>query len=279
MPYRQIQTIGGRGSSPDRFTEALRGIDVDRGGCLYAVGDSELKVFGPDGVLQRRWITEKPGWSVCVTSGTDPVIYVGQEGQVQQFDVGGRCRSTLKDDARLGLVTSVDVFGEFLLFGDVAHRCIHRYDRSGRFVNDIGRDSKAKGFLIPNGHLDFRVDDRGIIHVPNPGRHRIERYTPDGRLQGHIGRFSGTDPAGFSGCCNPTNLALWGQGNLVVTEKAPPRVKVFDTGGNLRSAFGTEAFDPNGKNMDVAVSARGAIYVVDTVRLQVCVFAAVDAPG
>ena len=34
-----------------------------------------------------------------------------------------------------------------------------------------------------------------------------------------------------------------------------------------------DAFDPAAKNMDVAVDSRGRIYVADTVKLEICVFA------
>jgi len=34
----------------------------------------------------------------------------------------------------------------------------------------------------------------------------------------------------------------------------------------------SEAFDPNCKNMSVAVDGRGAVYVADTVKLNILVF-------
>jgi hypothetical protein len=278
--YRQVKVIAGKGTAPDRFAEALRGLAVDPARLLYAVGDSEVKVFDTAGTLFRRWRTGRPGFAVRWASQKTPAVYVGEEGQVEQFDTQGRLATTWRDQGRLGLVTSVDVFGEYLLVGDATNRCIRRYDRTGRFINDIGVDSKARGFVIPNGHVDFAVDPGGVIHATNPGKHRVERYTLDGRLLGHFGRFGGTtDPEGFGGCCNPTNLALAGQGRIVVTEKAPPRVKVYDTDGSLRAIFGTQTFDPNCKNMDVASDATGGIYVVDTVQLRIHVFAPDHEPS
>jgi hypothetical protein len=182
---------------------------------------------------------------------------------------------TLVDGERLGLAAAIGVFGESVLVADAANRCIRRYDPYGAYVSTIGADNKTKGFMIPNGRFDLCIDEQGVIHATNPGKHRVERYTLDGKLLGHFGRFGGTDPAGFSGCCNPTNIALTQQGHVVVTVKAPPGIKVFDAGGSFLAAFGGEAFDPNCKNMDLAVDSRGNLYVVDTVRLQICVFAPV----
>lgn len=278
MRYRQVRIISGKGTAADQFRETLRGIDIGRGGLIHAVGDSELKVFRPTGSLHRQWATERPGFSVAVDQAAETTVYVGQNGQVQRFDASGRLTATWRDGDRLGVATAIRAIEDHVLVADATHRCIHRYDKTGKFVNDIGRRSGRKGFLIPNGHLDFFVDRGGIIHAANPGKHRIERYTLEGELLGHIGRFGGPDPAGFSGCCNPTNLARAATGAIVVTEKAPPRIKVYDAEGNLLSIIDGGGFDPNCKNMDVAVDSRGRIHVVDTVRLQIRVFAPADTP-
>lgn len=126
--------------------------------------------------------------------------------------------------------------------------------------------------MVPNRHLDFAVDDEGIIHAANPGLHRVQRYTIEGKLLGHFGRFTGRDPTGFTGCCNPTNIALTPEGCVVITVKAEPYVKVYDAGGKLLAVFGQKNFDLTCKNMDVAVDSKRRIYVVDTTRRHICVY-------
>ena len=91
---------------------------------------------------------------------------------------------------------------------------------------------------------------------------------------GHFGQFGQHDPKGFPGCCNPTNLALGPGGEIVVSEKAGPRVKVYDAQGELISVVAAgEDFDPACKNMDLAVTDAGVIAVVDPVELRVVLFA------
>ena len=99
----------------------------------------------------------------------------------------------------------------------------------------------------------------------------------NGELLGHFGRFDGRDPQGFPGCCNPTNVALGAEGRVVVTEKAGPRVKVYDADGVLLSVVADAGFPPAAKNMDVAVDDAGLIYVADTESLAIVVFA--PGPG
>jgi len=271
MQYRQLRVISGKGSKPDQFKDALRGICIDRAGLIYTVGDREVKVFEISGKLQRRWRTAEPGY--CIAVDKDATVYVGQIGRVEKFDVKGKLLGTWQDADRLGLVTAIDFYGDYVLVADARDRCIRRYDKNGKWLNDIGKDNNTKGFLIPNGHLDFSVDTKGIIYVSNSAKHRVERYTMKGKLLGHFGKFGQRRPEDFPGCCNPTNLTLGKHGRIVVTEKAGPRMKVYDAAGKLLSLVGPEAFDPNCRNMDVATDSAGRVYVIDTVRLHICVFA------
>ena len=269
MAYIHVAAVGGRGGSPDRFNSALRGIATDDRDRLYAAGDSEVKVFDAAGRLERRWGTSSPGWSVAVGAGGR--VYVGEEGQLEIFETDGRLVETWRHAARLGRVTAIGFVNGDVLVGDAAGRAIRRYDADGTFLNDIGANNRMQGFLIPNGVVQFGVDTAGVIHAANPGKHRIEHYTPDDRPQGHFGRFDGNDPSGFGGCCNPTNVAV--AGNLIyVTEKAGPRAKVYDLDGRLLAVIASGAFDPNCKNMSIAVDSRGRVYVADTVRLRILAF-------
>ena len=275
MGYRRVLVISGKGSGPEQFSEALRGIAVDRAGLVYAVGDGEVKVFDAQGKLQRRWPTERPGH--CVALDGQAVVYVGEVGQVEKFDSTGKRLAVWRDEERLGFVTAIGFFGEFVLIADAGDRCIRRFDNEGRWLNNVGKDNRTRGFLIPNGQLDFSVDQQGIIHAVNPAKHRVERYSMEGELLGHFGRFGTRRAEDFPGCCNPTNLALAPGGRIVVTEKAGPRVKIYDADGKLLAVVATEEFDATCKNMDVAADDQGRIYVVDTVGLNIHVFAPVDA--
>ncbi len=89
---------------------------------------------------------------------------------------------------------------------------------------------------------------------------------------GHFGRFDGRDPQGFPGCCNPTNVTVTDQGWVYVTEKAPPRAKVYDAAGELLAVVAADVFDLNCKNMDLAVDSKGRVYIAETVQLHIQVF-------
>jgi len=270
MPgYRLVRTI------ENVFFANLRGVGVDADGQLWAVGDSECRAYDAEGVLQQSWLTAMPPHSVAVSRRGE--VFVGEEGQVEIFDASGELAGTWSDPEKLGLVTSIGFVDDDVLFGDAVGRAIRRYDSKGQYLNDIGTDNRQKGFRIPNGVVDFGVDADGVIHAANPGMHRVERYAVDGQLLGRFGRFNGVDPAGFSGCCNPTNVAVAGRDQIYTSEKAGPRAKVYDVDGNLVAVIADEVFDANAKNMDIAVDSAGRVYVADTAQRAVFVFAPEEA--
>ena len=270
MYYHVVNVIGGKGPRRDQFRTCLNGVGLDAAGLVYAVGDREVKVFdSATGTLKRQWPTGRTGR--CVTVDSAQQVYVGEADQIEVFDPSGRLLSCWTDSDRFGLVTSIGFTDESIIVGDATNRCIHRFNSDRRHLNDIGHDNRPPGFLIPNGQLDLCVY-KGIIHTTHPGKHRVERYSADGERLGHFGHFGMRDPAHFRGCCNPTNLAVMPGGEVVVTEKAGPRVKVFDPEGKLLTVIDEEGFDPSCKNMDVAVDAERRVYVADTVRLHIRVF-------
>jgi sugar lactone lactonase YvrE len=257
---------------PELFSHSIRGLCTGRDGRLYAAGDSQVIVFDPAGKVVRRWATAKPGCSIAVAA--DGRVLVGEAGQVEIVDGMGQLIRAWRG-RWFGEVTAIAQHGNETFVADAAARCIRRYDQELKHLNDIGKDNRTNGFLIPNGVLDFQIDAAGVIHAANPGKHRVERYTREGELLGHLGRFDGVDPEGFPGCCNPTNLALGAGGQVVVTEKAESRAKVLDSGGKLVAVLGTAVFDAGCKNMAVAADFRGRVYVADTVKLRILVFEAI----
>ncbi len=270
MRYEIKRTLCGRGSEPDRFMDSIRGICIGPENRLYAVGDSVLKIFDHGGVLLDSWKTSRPGYSVAAT---EEGVWVGGQSQIERFDPAGKALEPWVDEQLLGLVSSLAVSGDEIFAADAHARWIRRLDSEGRLINNIGDRHRKGGFHIPNGKVDFAMADDGSLKVANPGMHRVETYRPDGEQLGYFGRFDGNDPAGFPGCCNPTNVAIGPAGQIVVTEKAGPRVKVYDGDGAFLDVIASsETFDATAKNMDVALDADGCIYVTDPVRLTITVF-------
>ena len=171
MEYRPIRIIGGKGSAPGQFANSLRGLAVDAHGQLYAAGDSEIKVFDAAGRLKRRWSTARPALAVAVAR--DGAVYAGEERQIEIFDGTGKLVNTWRDESLLGRVTAIGFVKDGVLAGDAADRAIRHFDRSGKFVNTIGKDNPVHGLLITHGVVELAVDAHGVIHAANPCKHRV----------------------------------------------------------------------------------------------------------
>lgn len=258
MAYRLVQSIA---------CEA-HGLALDRQGGLYAATSGGVVLFEA-GKVAREWKTARPAVSVAVYG--DGQVFAGEEGQVEIFARDGKLRQVWADGERLGLVTGIRFLPGAVIVGDARRRCLRRYDGQLRWQRDIGHENITRGLLIPNGRVSFDVDSLGVLQVCNPGKHRVERYSAEGALLGHIGRFDGLDPEGFPGCCNPTNVAVGPGGRLFVTEKAGPRVKALSAGGDLVAVISTD-FSPNAKNMDVVVDRKGRVHVADAAGRTISIF-------
>ena len=271
MRYRRSGAIGAEGAAAARLQESARAVAWSPDGYWYLAGDQDIVAFDSAGVFLRRWSTAVAAWSLTV----DPngLVWSGGQGQIEVFSSQGQPQETWQNEELFGLITGLAVTADDIYVADARSRWIHRFDHQRGLVNHLGDQHRKGGFHIPNGVLDFAVDVDGTVVVANPGMHRVERYRPDGEYLGHFGRFGQHDPAGFPGCCNPTNLALGPGGEIVVSEKAGPRVKVYDAGGELLSVVAAgDDFDVACKNMDLAVTSTGLIGVVDPVERMVILF-------
>lgn len=277
MRYRRTGSLGADMPAA-RLQKAARALAWAPDGTWFLAGDQDIVSFDAAGAFLRRWSTGVPAWSLAVDPHGD--LWAGGQGQIEIFTPAGEPQGIWRNPDHFGLVTGISVTAEDIFVADARTRWIHRFDQQHNLVNHIGDRHRKGGFHIPNGVLDFALDEDGTVVVANPGMHRVERYRPDGESMGHFGRFGQHDPEGFPGCCNPTNLALGPEGEIVVSEKAGPRVKVYDAQGTLLAVVAAgDDFDPACKNMDLAVTGTGSIGVVDPMERTVVVFEPVAVGG
>jgi len=261
----------------DSEMKGLRGITIDANDNVYLAGADAVKVLAADGKRQRTWNIAEAATGIDVDAAGN--VYVAHRTKIEVFDNTGKLLRTWgkegKNAGEFSFVCGVTVYEENLFVADAGNRCIHRFDTTGDFIDDIGKrdvERGVDGIVCPSAFLDVIVDKDGILIATNPGRSRVEQYKPDGTLV-HFWGEVGAQPERFFGCCNPTNLALLPNGFLVTAEKILARVKVYDTEEKLLAYIGPEHFTKNAKGLDIAVDSRGRIFVIDPGNGQVSVFA------
>lgn len=258
-------------------------------GLLYAAGSGrDILCFDVKSLaLLRRFTT--PGREVLSLGvDSDGDVYVGEAGRAEKYTrgaTGAYTRAMKIGDQVLGRVTAIEVVGGDILCADATAKRLRRFAPTGAEkkdkripadVVDLGRP--ATRVIVPNDRLDFAGTLTGQIVMCHPGRHQVETYDLDGKQLKKWGQFDEHAPGGFTGCCNPVNVAVFplyqiatagsglaGRGlGIVTAEKGPPRVKLYDEAGTLVALIGPAAFDANNTHMELAADSDGRIYVADT---------------
>jgi hypothetical protein len=270
--YEQKRTFATPHLSP-------RAIALGPNGNLFIAAGKYISELKPDGTLVSEFaLTDE---ARCLAVGAE-AVYVGSRERIEQFDLKGQKRGAWEKPAAKSYFTSLAVGADDLFVADAGQRLILRYDRAGKLVARLGERNKERnipGFIVPSPFFAVKLGADGLLHVTNPGRHRVELYTTDGDFEQAWGR-AGAAIEHFCGCCNPTNLALLNDGRVLTFEKGIPRVKVHGADGAFESVVaGAESFAENAKvcgpndctlgGLDGVADAAGRIYVLDFVASNV----------
>jgi len=253
--------------------ERPRALALGPDDALYVAGDGVVLAFDKEG--KRQATLEVGGEPRCLAVAPDGTLYVGMRDHVEVFDASGQRKAaweTLGEKARL---TSIAVGEGSVFVADAGNRVVVRYDLAGKRRGVLAKKDPERGvpgLVVPSEHLDVAMSREGLLWVVNPGRHKLEAYTPDGDLELSWGRASAAIE-GFCGCCNPTDIAITPDGFFVTAEKGLPRVKLYGLDGTLESVVAApESFDPNVVGLDLAVDGHGRVLVLDPAAKKVRVF-------
>ena len=259
---------------------------------VYVVGDRALVWFNSDGKPAGRIELDAEPRAVAVAAdghATRGHGYLAFADHVEVYRPDGSRVAVWPKFGENALLSAI-VLGENEIFlADAGRRVVLRCDREGNILGEIGRRDDAKGIdgvVIYSPYFDLAVGADGLLRMVNPGRHRIEYYTMDGRLEQPLtwGR-AGAGIDGFSGCCNPVSIAVLSDGRMVTAEKGLPRVKVYDGEGQLLSVVaGPHDLLPPGAAIDetraglrsrppmVAADSRDRVLILDSAAKAVRIF-------
>ncbi len=230
---------------------------------------------------------ELNGTRIIVAASNNIFIYDTAGNLMNNFAVGSNVRDIATDDNHIYLLfpTRIEVYtpqGEWLrdweacsdqsdycsmtvtpeavFVTDAANKNICQYTKEGGFTRFI---QSPDGFIIPSYSFGITYTN-GTVYCSNPGRHKVEKYTPDGEYIGSFGESGGA--AGmFCGCCNPVHLTYTPAGNILTSEKGNPRISCYSADGKFRNVLldsktlggGSTAYDiKNHKDKLLAICGR-----------------------
>lgn len=264
-----------RFSCPDRAPSRMA-IGPDH---LYIGSSKQVSILSFSGALVRTIPVSAP--ARCVAAGIDGTTYIGLRDHIEVFSSTGEKVASWESPGPRTWLSGLACNDTQVFAADSGSRRILRYDLSGKLVARLGGKDPARsvpGLIAPSPYLDIEMGPDGLLRINNFGRHTVEAYTVEGDLEQSWGKPS-AGIAGFCGCCNPVAVAMLPNGKYVTCEKGLPRVKVFSETGEFECVVaGVESFPENAKSgapskgldctlggLDVAVDAKGLIYVLDLI--------------
>lgn len=257
--------------------ESLKALAPGPDGKLYVGGKNAIAIFDGGGRETSRIAIE--GTPSCLEFTPDGRLLVGLDDTVLVLGQDRAPEATWGDFTERSLITAMAATEDEVFLADAASRCVLRVDYDGNVLNRIGEMDEARdipGLEVPSPYLDLALDADGQLWVANPGKLGLERYRSNGDIVTSWYRPSVTKLEGFSGCCNPTQLAFNNEGRLVTGEKGPVRVKIYEvTSGMFEElVVGSSAFHVPQAVGDIAVDAADRILVLDPRKKAIRIFEA-----
>ncbi len=250
----------------------LHAIALDPADQLMVAGDRKCLIYDTEGIISAG--LDLPAPVTCAASGPGEV-YMGFRDHVAVYQRNGTLIRVWDSQGPDSYFTSIAVTEKDIYVADAGNRIVLRYDKSGLVSGRIGEKDPARdipGFIVPGPYFDLAIDPDQTLWVVNPGRHALENYTSDGNLRG-FWQKSSMRPDGFSGCCNPTHIAILPNGSFVTSEKGLVRVKVHDQTGQFTGLVaGPDQFDDGTVGLDLAVDSKARIYVLNPKKGVVTVY-------
>lgn len=247
--------------------DSARGLALDRENRLYIAAEKGVIRLGAAGTQEVCFPTSAPLTALAI--GPQNQIFAAMRTGIVEFSPAGEKQAAWGEEGegpeQFQYITCLAVRGNFLYVADAGNRRIARYAVDGDYVDSVG------GFFIPSPYFDCAINPAGELLVAHTGKHRVERYDGNMRMLSHWGQYGGT-PSTFSGCCNPTHLAVLPDGNLTVTEKGIPTLKLFSPSGDLLAWLDDSHFPQTTRGLDLSVGNAGRLYLLEPHKKEVRVY-------
>lgn len=244
----------------------LQGLAVGPDDRIYAVGDKKLVILASDGAVQGK--VELGRAPTCVGTGPDGTVYVGAMDHVETFDAQGAKKAVWPPVSANGWITSIAATESEVFVADFGLKKVVKCDKTGKVLGKIGpsgMDKEKDVYELPSPNFDVVLDGSGSPWIVEPGKHLMMNVRADGSVATSWGKFARNGEIwGFSGCCNPTHLAVRKDGSFVTSEKGVVRVKVHSPSGELVGVVAQSSdFKKDIHGLDLAVDSKDRILVLD----------------
>jgi hypothetical protein len=272
---------------------------------------SGLRVYSPKGELLKTMPLEIKPDAVCVAK--DGAIFTAGEGRLLKLDASGKVLASAESPvAKLPVAINKEVedmvkemakqtkrpFKEQLAEmktslekrrGDVTGLAVTEQDvfmavpSPNDFTYRVYRfsDALAEPKLVVDklrgccGQMDIQSHE-GKLWIPHNARHQVESHDRDGKELSKFGKEGRVKASDFGGCCEPKNLRVLADGDVLAAESGPPTcIKRFSSDGKFKEVIAVvDGAKGDCVRVTVERSADGKrYYMLDTTKGAIHVFA------
>ena len=243
--------------------ENLRAVSVDDNDNIYLAGNGRVIILDKDFNLKSTFNVE--GENYAMTISKSGLIYLSKRTHIEVWNDNGELVKSWEAFNEKSFLTSIALKEDQVFVADAGNKSMLKYSVDGNFIKEIGKRNKEtgeKGFFIPSPYFDVALGRNGEIWAVNSGYHQLEAFNQEGE------KFSSWKKTsmqwdGFSGCCNPSNIALLSNGSFVTSEKGLVRIKIHAPNGDFICAVATpNEFEDGVSGIDLAVDSNDNIYAI-----------------
>jgi len=249
-------------------------IGVAKDGSIFVAGDGRVLKLDATGKVLASADSPVAKETVTISKETEEMVKEQvKESKRPLSEELARMKTSL--EGRRGNVTGLTVTDQDLFMAvpapsDFTYR-IYRFDHALQHPKLVVE--KLRGCC---GQMDVQSHN-GKLLIPHNARHSIESRDRDGKELSKFGTAGKVKATDFGGCCEPKNLRVLSNGDILAAESGPPTcIKRFSATGKFKEVIAV-ANDAKGDCVRVTVdmSPDGSqYYLLDTTRDAIRVFAA-----
>ena len=254
----------------------VKGIAINNDNQLFVAGNQTIAVY--DLQTQKKIKTINTTVSAkCISVSDKGKIYLGAKNHIECYDSTGKLEKIWNVINNAVYITSILPLDSFVFVADAGNKAVHKYSKTGKLLSTFGKKNREKnieGFFVPSPYFDLAKGRDGELWAVDPGRHTLKAYDINGNLKSSW-RRSSMQLDGFSGCCNPSHIAILSNGSFVTTEKGIERIKIHSPNGDFICVVASpEQFEKGTKGIDVVVDNNDRIIILDPVKQKISIFKA-----
>ena len=248
-------------------------ISVAKDGTIFAAGDGRLVKLDASGKVLASADSPVAKETVTISKETEDMVREMTKQTKRPFEQELANMKTNLEKRRANVtglaVTEQDVFMAVPSPNDFTFR-VYRFSHALAEPKLVVE--KLRGCC---GQMDIQSHD-GKLWIPHNARHTVESRDRDGKELSKFGKAGKVKATDFGGCCEPKNLRVLPDGDILAAESGPPTcIKRFSASGQFKEVIAVV----NGAKGDcvrvtVERSPDGrSYYMLDTTRDVIRIFA------